>query len=70
MPYTTRPPYILIKTWFEIYCSNSSPEYEQARIVVKDFILQSFDSLYEAEMYLFHLEQLRCKRKPIRTLKI
>ncbi|MEY8215695.1 MAG: hypothetical protein RPR97_14580 [Colwellia sp.] len=52
-----KPPYILIKTWLEIYYSKQRQEHKEAQSVVEKLILKSFYSLYEAEMYLFKLEQ-------------
>ena len=51
-----RPPYILIKTWLEIYYSSQTLEHKEAQSVVEILILKNFYSLYEAEMYLFQLE--------------
>ena len=53
MSYIQKPPYALIKTWLNIYYSQEIPEHEEAQNVVKRKILKSFDSLYDAEMYLF-----------------
>ena len=53
----TKPPYILIKTWLEIYFSNNTQSYKEAQSVVEKLILKHFNSVYEAEMYLFKLEQ-------------
>ena len=62
MSHSKRPPYILIKTWIEIYYSNLRPEHDKAQSVVEKLILKNFSSLYEAEMYLFQLEQFNSKR--------
>ena len=53
MSYIQKPPYLLVKTWLDIYYSQVTPEHEEAQNVVKRKILKSFDSLYDAEMYLF-----------------
>ena len=53
----TRPPLILIKTWLDIYYSQKKTENNQAQCVVESRILASFNSVYEAEMYLFQCEQ-------------
>jgi hypothetical protein len=53
MSYIQKPPYLLVKTWLDIYYSQETPEHEEAQNVVKQKILKSFDSLYDAEMYLF-----------------
>jgi hypothetical protein len=53
MSYIQKPPYLLVKTWLDIYYSQETPEHEEAQNVVKRKILKSFDSLYDAEMYLF-----------------
>ena len=56
MQHTQRPPYILIKTWLDIYYSQQTPQNKEAQLVVENLILKNFYSLYEAEMYLFQLE--------------
>jgi hypothetical protein len=56
MQHTQRPPYILIKTWLDIYYSQQTPQNKEAQLVVETLILKNFYSLYEAEMYLFQLE--------------
>lgn len=53
MSYIQKPPYLLVKTWLDIYYSQVTPEHEEAQNLVKQKILKSFDSLYDAEMYLF-----------------
>ena len=53
---TQRPPYILVKTWLDIYYSRQTPKHKEAQAVVEVLILKNFYSIYEAEMYLFHLE--------------
>lgn len=53
MSYIQKPPYLLVKTWLDIYYSQEIPEHEEAQNVVKRKILKSFDSIYDAEMYLF-----------------
>ena len=53
MLYIQKPPYLLIKTWLDIYYSQETLEHEEAQNVVKRKILKSFDSIYDAEMYLF-----------------
>lgn len=53
MSYIQKPPYLLIKTWLDIYYSQETPKHEEAQNVVKRKILKSFDSIYDAEMYLF-----------------
>ena len=55
----TKPPYILIKTWLEIYLSNNTQEDKKARDAVEKLIFKYFNSVYEAEMYLFKLEQAK-----------
>ena len=57
MPINQRPPYILIKTWLDIYYSQQTPQNKEAQLVVESLILKNFYSLYEAEMYLFQLER-------------
>jgi len=57
MPHTQRPPYILVKTWLDIYYSQQTPQNKEAQVVVESLILKNFYSLYEAEMYLFQLER-------------
>jgi hypothetical protein len=56
MQHTQRPPYILVKTWLDIYYSQQTPQNKEAQLVVEALILKNFYSLYEAEMYLFQLE--------------
>jgi hypothetical protein len=57
MPNNQRPPYILVKTWLDIYYSRQTPEHKEAQVVVETLILKNFYSVYEAEMYLFQLER-------------
>jgi hypothetical protein len=57
MPHTQKPPYILVKTWLDIYYSRRVNDHKEAQSVVEALILTNFYSLYEAEMYLFQLEQ-------------
>jgi hypothetical protein len=57
MPDTKKPSHILIKTWLEIYYSSQKTEQNDSQCVVESLILKNFNSLYEAEMYLFQLEQ-------------
>lgn len=57
MPHSKKPPYILVKTWLDIYYSRQPPEHKEAQSVVEALILKNFYSLYDAEMYLFQLEQ-------------
>jgi len=57
MPNNQSPPYILIKTWLDIYYSRQTPEHKEAQVVVEALILKNFYSVYEAEMYLFRLER-------------
>jgi hypothetical protein len=52
-----RPPYILVKTWLDIYYSRQTPEHKEAQVVVEALMLKNFYSVYEAEMYLFRLER-------------
>ncbi|MDX2366859.1 MAG: hypothetical protein QNK36_00350 [Colwellia sp.] len=52
-----RPPYILVKTWLDIYYSQQTPEHKEAQVVVETLILKNFYSVYEAEIYLFRLER-------------
>jgi hypothetical protein len=56
MPHN-KPPYILVKTWLDIYYSQQTPEHKEAQVVVEALILKNFYSFYEAEMYLFRLER-------------
>jgi len=56
MPHT-KPPYMLVKAWLEIYYSRKTPGHAEAQTVVEALILKNFYSLYEAQMYLFQLEQ-------------
>ena len=63
MSHITKPPYILIKTWIEIYYSNVKPEHDKAQNVVENLILKNFYSLYEAEMYLYQLERNNLKSR-------
>jgi hypothetical protein len=51
------PPYILVKTWLDIYYSRQTQEHREAQVVVEALILKNFYSVYEAEMYLFRLER-------------
>ena len=53
-----KPPRILIKTWLDIYYSQTLTNNYTARTVVECRILEHFDSLYDAEMYLFTLDHL------------
>jgi hypothetical protein len=57
MPNNQRPPYILVKTWLDIYYSRQTPEHAEAQAVVEALILKNFYSVYEAEMYLFQLDR-------------
>ena len=56
MPHN-KPPYILVKTWLDIYYSQQTPQNKEAQVVVENLILKNFYSLYEAEMHLFQLER-------------
>jgi hypothetical protein len=47
------PPYMLVKTWLDIYYSRETPEHTEAQAVVEALILKNFYSVYEAEIYLF-----------------
>jgi hypothetical protein len=53
----TKLPYVLVKTWLDIYYSQETPEHAEAQTVVETLILKNFNSLYEAEMYLFQLSR-------------
>jgi hypothetical protein len=53
----TKPPYILIKTWLEIYYNKNRQGYKKAQSAVEKLIFKYFKFAYEAEMYLFKLEQ-------------
>jgi hypothetical protein len=57
MPDTKKPPYILVKTWLDIYYSRQTHEHKEAQSVVEALILKNFYSIYEAEMYLFQLSR-------------
>ncbi|TYK66484.1 hypothetical protein [Colwellia echini] len=52
-----KPPDILKKTWLDIYYSQQKPENNQAQCVVESRVLANFQSVYEAEMYLYQEEQ-------------
>lgn len=54
----TKPPALLIKTWLDIYYSQTRTNNYIAQAAVERRIFESFDSLYEAEMYLHQLDQL------------
>lgn len=55
MIHAPKPPYILVKTWLDVYYSQKLPGHEEAQNVVKKKILKTFDSLYDAEMYLYKI---------------
>ena len=53
MQHNKKPPYVLVKTWLEIYYSQQKTEYFEAQNVVHTLILDNFHSLYEAQMYIY-----------------
>lgn len=59
---SVKPPAVLIKTWLDIYYSQTITNNYRAQTTVERRILESFDSLYEAEMYLHQLDQLNLTR--------
>jgi hypothetical protein len=54
-------PHILIKTWLEIYYNKNRQWYKKAQsaVAVEKLIFEYFNSVYEAEMYLFKLGQAK-----------
>ena len=60
-----KPPCILIKTWLEIYYNKNRKGYKKAQSAVEKLIFKYFNSVYEAEMYLFKLEQANRTLRPI-----
>jgi hypothetical protein len=60
--YSVKPPTVLIRTWLEIYYSQTITNNHKAQTAVEHRILESFDSLYGAEMYLHELDQVKLTR--------
>jgi hypothetical protein len=61
---SVKPPVLLLKTWLDIYYSQTRNNNTLAQTAVERRIFESFDSLYDAEMYLHRLDLL----KPVETL--
>ncbi len=59
---SVKPPVLLLKTWLDIYYSQTRTNNHIAQTAVERRILEKFDSLYDAEMYLHQLDQLKLKR--------
>ena len=55
---SVKPPAVLIRTWLDIYYSQTITDNHRAQTAVEHRILKNFDSLYDAEMYLYELDQL------------
>ena len=48
-----KPPPILIDTWLKISHNLNSYEYSEAREIARDNIFKHFETIREAEMYLY-----------------
>lgn len=54
----TKPPYILVKTLLDIYYRKNTEEHKEDQRAIEKLILKNFNSIDEAKVYLFKLEQV------------
>jgi hypothetical protein len=67
MSQNKKPPYMLVKTWLDIYYSRETPEHAEAQNVVEHLILENFNSLYEAEMHIYLEKKPRSEKSHVQS---